>query len=187
MSRNFDVDDLVAAGAAEFADRSALPVAGTDIDPHTAWPTPTLAQVTGALPFLEALDRKTPPVYRQQERDAVRADQVAQDAGRATVGSPNTAMALAMREIVELEQYGLVQRVKDVDGPVRVRLMQLGERELRHRQLRSMEYARREEAARAQDRYLAYCAVKRERDELRAEVERLRQPWWKRILKRLDA
>lgn len=88
--------------------------------------------------LLEKLDEMSPPVYRRQLRDAKRAEDVVQAAGLATVGRPDTRMALAFRDFANLAKKGYVERVKDEEGgsgQIKYRITQLAEREILTRKM----------------------------------------------------
>lgn len=87
--------------------------------------------------LLLKLDELTVPKYRRQKRDAMRADDLAQEAGRATVGSPDTRMAVAMRSLRAIEKVGLIERAKEEEGgeTIKYRISQLGEREIAARRM----------------------------------------------------
>lgn len=82
--------------------------------------------------LLLALDGMTPPKHRRQERDAVRGEDVVQEAGLGFVGAPDTKMAIAMRSFAVLARNGWVERVKgeEGDGGIKYRITQLAERVL---------------------------------------------------------
>jgi DNA-binding MarR family transcriptional regulator len=91
--------------------------------------------------LLELLyERGKPGVYHKRELDHASFEEVAQDAGLGTVGEASTMTRPAM-EFRQLEARGYVERVKDVEGALRYRVTQLGERAILTGRLREAEQA----------------------------------------------
>jgi hypothetical protein len=130
--------------------------------------------------LLRALDKMTPPSYRKQERDHRPAEDVAEEAGLATVGRPDTQMATAMLSLRRLVEAGYVSTVKD-GADLRYRLTQLAEREMltadlqalvdRQARLEDQLGGAQERATRAEQRL----------DRLRDEVAEERRPLWRKL------
>jgi hypothetical protein len=129
--------------------------------------------------LLEALDRLTPPHYHMQQRDHQDAGIVAQEARVATVGQPDTRMALAMRSLTKLVQAGFIEKVKTEDT-VRYRLSALGERTILHKRLRELKKELHERELEAAGFRADAEMLEVELNQTKLALEDARRPFWKR-------
>jgi hypothetical protein len=133
--------------------------------------------------LLRALDRMTPASYRKQERDHRPAEDVAQEAGLATVGEPDTRMATATLKLRRLLDSGYVASVKD-GASLRYRLTQLAEREMLTADLEALVDRQAKIEGRLKETLERAIRAERREARWRDELAELRRPFWRKLLGR---
>lgn len=145
--------------------------------------------------LLRTLYNETVEGFHREEPDSRSFEEVAQRAGIAEVGTPDTSLAIVGVAFRNLEKGGYVTRVKDPEGPLRYRISRIGERavmnELMHEQQAALvtQVTDLQVSLRASEAAGALTAERRKMAEDKVyalEVELAlaltRRPLWKRVL-----
>lgn len=144
--------------------------------------------------LLTTLYEETVDGLRRNVPDSRTMEEIAQHAGMATVGQPDTRMARAAMEFRALAERGFVEAVKDPDGPLRYRITILGVMWVLDQASAGRERALKEEAARAgsdADHWRGEARrVQRELELAHADLElaedelaHRRLPFWRRFMR----